>query len=529
MLLQTSEKRLNFHLFGPKRPSYSSFSLPKKTGGTRRIDVPPAVVASWQRILAALLRDAFRPKLGTHGFCLERSIVTGASFHTQRREVLNIDLKNFFGSIHFGRIRGVFQKHPFNLNSSVAAILAQLCCCDQHLPQGAPTSPIVTNWVCRRLDSELGKLAGRSGCNYTRYADDITFTPRGSKLLPPTIVQRMSELPIGPSDSIVKIIEDNGFTINLEKVYVRGRQERQQVTGLVVNQRVNVPRKFVLSLRGALSNWKRHGYGAANEAWKTDYDTRIRSGSKQPELREVVRGRLAFLKQVRGDGDRVYARYALDFSRLIHRDFGALPKAVLLQPTGSMLKWKDLLPLGVSIVTVEGSSGEIRQGTATHISGLGMITCFHVVKEAVDDPHAKIDVFSSFDGRTYPATIRAIAPAHDLAQLETAAPTSACFGLSCSPPSVHEQAQIAGFPDWTKHGQPPRVVSGEILDVRKLPLPDGMAILTNAEVRQGMSGGAVWNERGELIGILRADESQPIVPKGAVPIAYLAELASAKK
>lgn len=524
-LFGTTEKRLHFSLYGSARPIYKSFDLPKRSGGMRRIDVPPPVLAHWQRILAALLRDAFVPKRGTHGFCLDRSIVTGADVHTGRREVLNVDLRDFFGTIHFGRVRGVFQSYPFGLDESVSAVLAQLCCWEGRLPQGAPTSPMVSNWVCRTLDSELGRLAGSSRCDYTRYADDITFTPRGTKLLPPAIVQRVSGTPAGVADDVAKIIESNGFAVNSEKVYVRGRRERQEVTGLVVNQRVNVPRMYVLRLRAALNNWDKNGYAAANAAWQQKYDSRRRFDGETPELRDVLRGRLAFLHQVRGAQDRLYVRYALDYSKVLYRDTGQWLRPVVLSPLQPVSEWRKLLTFGVWLVCVFDKAGNATmQGSAVHVAGFQLVTCYHVVEDAVADPTARIEVYCPLDGKAYPATVRAVSIPHDLAEIETSAPKTACFVSSPEPPKQHDPVTAAGYADWSTPSDGLRVVEGSVVEVRQLPALAGTMLLTDASIRPGMSGGALWNDFGQLVGIVRADGTHAAFPNGAVPIFYLSEL-----
>lgn len=97
--------------------------------------------------------------------------------HKNKRYILNIDLENFFNSFHFGRVMGYFNKNRyFNFDKKMSIIIAQLCCLNGALPQGAPTSPIISNLICRIFDYRILKITKKYKLNYTRYADDLTFS-----------------------------------------------------------------------------------------------------------------------------------------------------------------------------------------------------------------------------------------------------------------------------------------------------------------------------------------------------------------
>src|SRR5205814_3311637 len=109
-------------------------------------------------------------------FIPARSILTNAKPHLRQKFVLNVDLKDFFPTINFGRVRGVLIAKPYCLLPHIATYIARICCRDNALPQGAPTSPIISNMICSRLDRQLLRLARQYRCVYTRYADDLTFS-----------------------------------------------------------------------------------------------------------------------------------------------------------------------------------------------------------------------------------------------------------------------------------------------------------------------------------------------------------------
>ena len=142
---------------------YETFEIPKKAGGSRTITVPSRVLKLIQRRLAEVLQNTYKPKPVVYGFVPGKNIVDNAKMHKKKNWVLNIDLEDFFSSINFGRVRGMFIGKPYNLPASVATVLAQICIYKNQLPQGAPTSPVVSNMICAKMDSELQDLDGISG------------------------------------------------------------------------------------------------------------------------------------------------------------------------------------------------------------------------------------------------------------------------------------------------------------------------------------------------------------------------------
>lgn len=148
----TSTKRLFYLLYSAGGPTYRVFSIPKASGGVRRIASPSPTIAFFQRKLLGCMTAVVAPKFPVHGFTKSRNVVTNARVHLDTKLVLNIDLLDFFPTFHFGRVRGMFQHRPFSFPDSVASILAHICCFGGRLPQGAPTSPMVTNVICRGLD-----------------------------------------------------------------------------------------------------------------------------------------------------------------------------------------------------------------------------------------------------------------------------------------------------------------------------------------------------------------------------------------
>lgn len=288
------------------RHNYREFQIPKRSGGTRTISAPPDSLSILQHKLKTVFELVYRPRRATHGFVKGRSILSNAQAHASKRFVLNLDLKDFFPSISFRRVRGMLMAKPYSLPARPATVLAQLCCYKDALPQGAPTSPIVANMICSKLDAELQRLAHAHRCTYTRYADDLTLsTTRPS--FPSQLAAWSGGW--GPSavhlgQPLVEVIKENGFEINPLKVRVQYRACHQEVTGLTVNRRPNVGRRFIRQLRAMIHAWGIYGPDAAEEEYYGKYHPQ--QGHSKPPFVRIVRGKLDFLKMVRGEDDAVY-------------------------------------------------------------------------------------------------------------------------------------------------------------------------------------------------------------------------------
>ncbi len=259
-LMHFQPKALAYILYRkPQATKYSSFAVPKRGGGVRNIDAPSADLMLLQQRLSDLLQNCieeinasrkFKDQLA-HGFKRRRSIITNATKHKKRRYVLNIDLKDFFPSINFGRVRGFFIKDAnFLLDPRVATILAQIASYQSGLPQGAPCSPVISNLIGHVLDIRLCKLASANGCTYSRYADDITFStnkPDFPSSLARRIPNNVHQWEVG--DKLEEAITSAGFAINPLKTRMQYRRSRQMVTGLVVNRKVNIRTEYRRTVR----------------------------------------------------------------------------------------------------------------------------------------------------------------------------------------------------------------------------------------------------------------------------------------
>jgi RNA-directed DNA polymerase len=171
------DKHLVYYLYRLRTNArYRQFEINKRNGGKRIISAPATGLKTIQQRLSRLLYGVYQIRPPVHGYALGRGPSTNAEAHVRQRFVLNVDLEDFFGSINFGRVRGMFMAPPYTRPPEVATLLAQICCHENKLPQGAPTSPIISNMICSRMDGELKRLSKEHGCFYTRYCDDLTFS-----------------------------------------------------------------------------------------------------------------------------------------------------------------------------------------------------------------------------------------------------------------------------------------------------------------------------------------------------------------
>lgn len=234
---------------------YSQFQIPKKDGSFRLISSPSSRLKDIQRRLAELLYECqgnvhierkINPVL-SHGFEKNKTIITNATRHRNKKILLNIDLEDFFDSINFGRVRGFFiANNDFKLSPLIATTIAQIACFNNTLPQGSPCSPIISNLICTILDIRLSKFAKKYGCQYSRYADDITFSTNKEEF-PKELVIDNGAVTVGAM--LLKEIERAGFNINDRKTRLLYSTSRQEVTGLTVNKKVNVDNKYYKKVR----------------------------------------------------------------------------------------------------------------------------------------------------------------------------------------------------------------------------------------------------------------------------------------
>ncbi len=255
-----------YHREAATRIHYRRFTIPKRNGKERPIWAPLPKLKAAQRWVLHNIVEKLLVHGAVHGFLPGRSILTNAEAHTGPKVIVKMDIEQFFPTVTLRRVKGVFRKAGYR--EQVATLLALICTeapreIVQHqgkeyyvalgprcLPQGAPTSPALTNTLCLHLDQRISGLAKKLGWRYTRYADDLTFSLPANHKGPPNLGKLLGV--------VRRIVEEEGFRINPQKTRVARKGGRQTVTGLVVNgdAQPRVPRKLRRQLRAAVHNLK---------------------------------------------------------------------------------------------------------------------------------------------------------------------------------------------------------------------------------------------------------------------------------
>jgi RNA-directed DNA polymerase len=490
-----------------KARRYRTFHIPKKTGGHREIASPTPPIRFLQRKLLAYLETLYQGRSSAHGFIKGRSIRSNAEPHAKSRFVLNIDLENFFPTIHFGRIRGMLMSKPYYLGKQAAQMIADLCCRNRVLPQGAPTSPILANMVCAQMDSQLKALAKKYHCMYTRYADDLSFSTKARsfpKALARIPTDEGGQLDVG--DELLQLIIASGFRVNTGKIRIATRHERQEVTGLTTNRFPNVPRRFVRQIRAMLHAWKTFGLDKAQQEFWQKYDKRKGRLKPQPAFANVVRGKIEFVGSIRGKADPLYWRLLGQYAKLD-------PSYQLEEPDDFVES--DVRELKRAVVVLRDRSG---QSTAFYLKGFGLVTCSH----AITDPDSLQIVRADDPLETeYPVKLLARDIKLDLAILESPIPAVKELRLGDDTHiKQRDTVRLLGFPQHHKAADV-SIYEGDV--VHDYQVEDKVRRFhISCPIIQGNSGGPLLNVRNQVVGVAVKGGIGEL--NGVVPISYLFRL-----
>jgi len=255
---------LSYHRKASTIDHYVHFTIPKRKGGYRTISSPKPLLRQAQRWVLEKILTKVKVNSAATGFVVGKSIVDNARVHQRKKIVLRIDLKDFFPSIKFNRVKGMF--HSFGYSEGVSTILGLIATeserkevvfngkkyfvalDERRLPQGACTSPAISNIISRELDSRLYGLGGKLGWDYTRYADDIVFSTKDDTVSATSVIKTTQ-----------RIIFEEGFLINDAKTMVMRPHQRQIVTGIVVNNELKISRRDIRKYRAFLHQYKKIG------------------------------------------------------------------------------------------------------------------------------------------------------------------------------------------------------------------------------------------------------------------------------
>lgn len=492
-------------------PRYKAFALAKRSGGTRTIETPGQKLKAMQQRVSKDLTACFGSKNPVaHSFMPNRSVISNALPHVGRASVIRVDLKDFFHQINFGRVKGIFLGAPFCLPDDVSTVLAHLCCYKGRLPQGAPSSPPLTNYVCRSLDNELRKLAKRYKARYTRYADDLTFSfsaiPLDNIPAEMLIVNRDADnrpvVEVGPL--LAKAIANQGFLVNHAKTRGTGSNKRQMVTGIIVNNGLRVPSKFSKQIRRALHIWEKFGLkDAAKRAVPVLMQKSYQSG-ESPSLPKLIRGKLAWLAAVNGRADHSYQTLAKSFNNLAIKE-GLANLQVVIDPRVKSYAEAQSATWFVRSEKIVGD-WDLIDGTAFKISGQEWVTCAHCIGNlSTKTVYSKIQL-SSGDWEIEQLAVRVVRVDwhRDLAILRPCPLVPlprhlAYFAIADYVPIQTALLGVIGFPS-SNEQQPPIFLRTRV--VRTRPISGVLRIEIDKPIQQGNSGGPVFDEKYRVVGVV---------------------------
>jgi RNA-directed DNA polymerase len=272
--------------------------LSKRTGGHRLIESPKRTLKQVQRRILREILEKVPPHDAAHGFSAGRSILTNARPHVKQAVLVKFDLTNFYPSVTFARVTAIFRSLGYSREAAIwlarlttsalpanmpfvkenpSALLPYL---KRHLPQGAATSPALANLSAYSLDVRLAGLARCFGANYTRYADDLTFS--GSSRFGTSL---RDFIPL-----VAQIVRQERFRLNAAKKKILRSSGKLVVTGVVVNEKINVSRREFDRLKAVLTNCARHGASSQNKAGHPHFAAHLRGRLAQVTQLNAARG-----------------------------------------------------------------------------------------------------------------------------------------------------------------------------------------------------------------------------------------------
>lgn len=504
-LLEINDRSLRYFLYSTKNNNfYRTFKLKKKSGGERVILAPSVELKQIQKKLAYILNLIYKPKICTYGFVKDRNIVDNAKCHSNTNLVFNIDLKDFFNQIHFGRVRGMFLSKPYEIGEEASTTFAQLACYNGILPQGAPSSPIITNMICRPLDNRLINLAKKYGMHYSRYADDITFSTY-KKSFPKGLVEGdLNSLSVGKE--LLGILNKNGFNVNSDKIYLNTKFKRQEVTGLVVNKFPNLKREYIKEIRAILHNCEKHGmykeakkYIIKGKCKNQNIISKVSNVEYKNDIvewfEEVLKGKINHIRVVRGDDNHIFLKYAKQLNEISGRN---------IFDTSLLDSLNERISQNVFIVQSKDTDNMYNQGTCFILKGYGIITSYHVTE---DGSFYNIYSHDEYDDNSICIIAKDINEDKSNETIDYA-----LYGIKKGDASAFEigdsdelklgdKVTIIGYPDYNKNDSP-YIHSCNITSIKN-KYHGSRLVTVSGRIIHGSSGGPVLNDKNEVIGLIK--------------------------
>ncbi|RNC97313.1 reverse transcriptase domain-containing protein [Lysinibacillus halotolerans] len=530
---------------------YQCFEIPKKDNSLRSIYSPTKDLLVIQLKIKKLIEQNFNPHYKAHGFINGKDFITNAYNHIGKNFVLNLDLNNFFESISIKRVNNMFQRY-FKVRPNISTVLAHICCHpDGFLPQGAPTSPIISNVICKSLDKDLTELAKSLKLTYySRYADDITFSCKKKDF--PKILAEDINGNIVLSNHLTNLIEKHGFKVNLNKTRLQSKYMHQEVTGITVNKKINLNRRYIKRIRAILYSFKKYVDEPDIPIGKfCEFYNITNNNIEETKYRifNILKGHIIHISHVKGYNDSNFLDFMRKFNELLELYSLSIPAIKVLDSSNNFFKRNTLViyPLNslddpqyfVDRDFIKNGNFEIDsvcygQGSGFYLKDIGIVTNYHVVSLIIEEVLEKkltfckeyyLEYFTESNGKQYKyhAKIIAYDKEKDIAILKPKYPDLVDSGFKYNKRfNINDSITLLGFPNHTT-GSEFRSDKGKI--IRKIKNKNISTYEIDAKIFAGNSGGPVLNYKNEVIGIAtKGFTDRGIVPPEFIPIKYAIEV-----
>ncbi|WP_246601603.1 reverse transcriptase domain-containing protein [Enterococcus alishanensis] len=517
-------------LFKEKNNLYFEFEIPKKNGTFRKIYAPNDSLLFIQKRLCKILNSSVKLHNKAYGFINERSIVDNAQLHLKKNVLLNIDLENFFPSISFGRVRSMFMNY-FKLDKNVSTILANICCHPNgFLPQGSPTSPVISNILCKTLDKDLDRLAKNSfGATYSRYADDITFSTKKS-FKENIVIEKNGEIILG--SSLTDIIRRNGFKINPNKTRLQKAIQHQEVTGIIVNQKLNVDRRYIRKIRAMLYSIEENSNNLSIPLEK--FAEAGYKGNDIENILRVIKGMINYVSMVKGKYDAVFEQLANRYNTILEElEIENLkpifiPPKICLEESVCVIKETAITLFSDKENMITAYYG---QGSGFLLKNHGIISNYHVFEYLIEDLSRGFSTIKNeffvevFFGKRTSKLVKAKIEKYnkdkDLVLLVPEDSSLLDFGFEKFEDVLEQNTEVylLGYPDFAD-GDQMKFEKGHYL--RTVNSKGIKKYEISQIIFGGNSGGPVLDRENRVIGV--ATEGKRISINRIIPIEYLHDL-----
>ena len=410
---------------------------------------------------------------------------------------------------------------PYELGEEAAQYIAQLTCDKGILPQGAPSSPILTNMICKPLDNQLMILAKKYNCIYSRYADDITFSTHNQKFNKAIVIKDEENEKVIVGKELKKIITKNGFEINEDKIFLNLYIVRQEVTGVIVNKKLNVRREYIKNLRAILNNCEKNSIYETAKVYiekgfcKNKNIRENRNNSRYKEViiewfKKVLKGKINHVAFIRGENDKVFLKYAEQFNRICQEEIFDIKKQ------------KELNNILKNVVIIENQD-ETRQGSGFLLENYGIVTSYHVTEDNDFYNVYKHNLYKKEIYTVISNTMNSISgdSTIDYAIYKNKDGEEFLQLGNSKQLKIGDEVTIIGYPNFQK-GDSPNIQKRRISGTKNKFL--GAPLYTvDGTICHGTSGGVVLDASNKVVGIVKAgienmETDENTVNQGFIPI-----------